>query len=213
MQALPYDRTRLSKTLESPLKDIVNDTIGDKQSLPSSPVEDQSRLVINLGVQLAELKTMVGQIVSTWEVRGYRQPHRSKSFRRIEGSWINEDSDSNVYVRVINELIVAPYCYSGNNELTAYYYDWRDVGEYLFARFRWVELEISGFTFLKRIAEDTLQGAWWYDEEVQSLPDRPPEGSGNQVTWHRTKRPVPRWAREFFDNVAEGRVPEYSFEP
>jgi hypothetical protein len=76
---------------------------------------------------------MVGQIVSTWN--GHRPPSERKLYltetlRALEGSWVNEESDTNIHIRIINETIVAPYCYGGNKELMGCYYDWEEIGEY-----------------------------------------------------------------------------------
>jgi hypothetical protein len=170
--------------------------------------------VIGLGVQVAELKAMVGQIVSTWRESpappaGALPP--TGRLRLLEGSWLNLGSNSRVYVRMLHDTLVAPYCYRGNSELTAYYYGWREVGGYLFARFRWVDKGVRGFTFLKPSGADTLHGAWWYDGDrpADDTPDRPPRGSGNPVTWRRTTEEPPVWASAFFDRVARGQVAEY----
>ena len=211
MQALPYDRTQLSKTLATPLQDIVRDTLlHDSPQTQSSAFEEQSRLVVSLGVQLAELKEMVGQIVSSWDDRGLVKelPVRlSKKLLRLQGSW-KSDNNSHKYIQVVNDYLVGPYCYEDNTELTGYYYDCQEMGEYLFARFRWVSGTISGFVFLKQTSPDTLQGAWWYDYEVEDLPKKPPKFSGNQILWRRTNLPIPEWASEFLDQVEQKGLPD-----
>jgi hypothetical protein len=84
------------------------------------------------------------------------------------------------------------------------------MGDYMFARFRWLEREISGFTFLKSTSRQTLQGAWWYNHDIAGIPDRPLQGSGNPVKWRRlTKVSAPTWAREFFNEVQRGAVRDY----
>jgi hypothetical protein len=211
MQALAYDRTQLSKTLGNPLKDIVIDTLVLESQPDRSPsVEDQSRLVISLGVQLAELKEMVGQIVSTWgEHRPYEQPKAfsSKRLRALEGSWKDDESNSHAYIRVIDDYLIGPYCFGGNDQLTAYFYDYQEMGEYLFARFKWLSGNNKGFMFFKQTSTNTFQGSWWYDEDVELAPDKPPAGSGNQIAWHRISARVPKWADNFFVRFAGGRLP------
>lgn len=214
MQALPYDRTQLSRTLAAPLKEIVRDTLVLDTSLTqSAAVEDQLRLITSLSVQVTELKEMVGRIVSTWDED---QPLKkgagqlSKRLLQLEGSWRSEDSDSHAYIRVINEYVVGPYCYEGNTELTAYLYDCQEMGEYLFARFRWLSGYIKGFMFLKQTTPDTLQGAWWYHDDSEELPKKPPPlYPGNQIVWRRIRLPTPRWAKEFFDQVEHNGLPQW----
>lgn len=216
MQALPYDRTRLGKTLATPLQDIVRDTLLlDAPPIQSSAIEEQSRLVISLGAQLAELKEMVGQIVSTWDQRPLSDGHAgvSKKLLRLQGSWKSEESNSHAYIQMINDYLVGPYCYEANTELTAYLYDCQEVGEYLFARFKWLSYDIRGFMFLKQTAADTMQGAWWYDHDVDRyeanrLPNTPPKFSGTQIVWRRTILPIPQWARDFFDQVEQNGLPD-----
>jgi hypothetical protein len=170
-------------------------------------------LVIGLGVQVAELKEMIGQIVSSWD----EVPHSSarsilhtKKLEGLSGAWLNEASESNLYIQTVRDQLVAPYCWAGNDKLTAFYYDWKEMGEYLFARFKWVSADIHGFTFLKAVGDSSLQGAWWYDEDVEQPPTSPPKGSGNPSIWRRTKNRVPSWAARFFEEVDQGSVKEFS---
>lgn len=207
MQAITYDRDDLFHTLGTPLQGVILATLGKTPSTNQQVrLEDQSRLVISLGVQIAELKDMIGQIVSTFDQRSRAidsPRHLSERLRHLTGSWFNVENRSSIYIRIINDSVVAPYCFSGNTELTGHYYDWQEMGEYLFARFRWFSEPISGFSFLKTSANDTLQGAWWHDFEVDQLPKCPPVGSGNQVIWRRTNLPEPQWAKEFFEKAEQ----------
>jgi hypothetical protein len=218
MQALAYDRTQLHSSLGSPLREAVRDTISlaalSHDPGPGSIQEDQARLVTGLGLQLAELKEMVGQIVQAWS----SEPGRSKGltglppeFRKLVGAWLNASSNSNIYISSVADRLVAPYCYGGNDNLTAYYYDWQKLGDYFFARFKWVSgLEISGFTFLRLTSRDVLQGAWWSDDEIAETPTQPLVGSGNQVIWRRVRKAkVPTWATGFVERVRQGEVTEY----
>jgi nucleoside 2-deoxyribosyltransferase len=216
MQALSYDRTRLQTSLGSPLRDVVRDTISittlQPASAPGSIQEDQVRLVTGLGVQLSELKEMVGQVVQAWSDPGHSKGPTAllTEFRRLEGSWRNDSTDSNVYISSVAGRLVAPYCYGGENDLTAYYYGWQKLGDYFFARFKWLSREISGFTFLRLTSRDVLQGAWWYDHEVDEVPTNPLMGSGNPTVFRRLREgKPPSWAIGFVERVREGKIPEY----
>jgi len=213
MQALSYDRGQLTRTLGSPLRDIIHDTISNSDKgymAPNSTVEDQSRLMIGLGIQLAELKDMIGKIVATWD-QGPSKIAFAPSSRMtcLEGSWLNKDNDTNIYIQNIGGVIVAPYCYGGNNRLTAYYYDWRELDEYVFARFKWLSGSIKGFTFLKLKGNNLLQGAYWHEDDVNHVPNTPPLTSGNRITWFRSRRKPPLWAVAFFEQVMRGEVSEF----
>jgi hypothetical protein len=218
MQALGYDRTQLHTSLGVPLRDIVRDTMSlascADDSGPSAIQEDQARLVTGLGVQLVELKDMVGQIVQAWSngPSCSKEPDRllPEVFRRIEGAWRNESSDSYVYISSVADRLVAPYCYGSKDELTAYYYDWRKLGDYFFARFKWLSREITGFTFLRQTSRDVLQGAWWYDDDIPELPTQPLVGSGTPAIWRRVRKSKPpTWASKFVKRVQQGKVAEF----
>lgn len=215
MEALGYDRSHLHSSLGMPLRDIVRDTIELAVTLPgatNTESEEHATAVVGLGVQLAEIKEMVGQMVAAWNTsQRHVAPTRTRpELADLEGAWLNEDSHSSIYIAIINNVVVAPYCYGGHSDLTAYYYDWQMVGDYMFARFKWLVTEIRGFTFLKRVSRDMLQGSWWYDDAGASILRLPAVGSGNPVTWSRmTTSNTPAWASDFFSQVRKGHVPDF----
>lgn len=212
MQALGYDRNQLRTTLGLPLREIVRDTITFARSLRSEPPataqEDQARLVTGLGVQLAEVKEMVGQIVQAWGGKP-SQPERSGQLPRelqlLEGAWVNKESDTHIYIFSVEGRLVAPYCFRGDDHLMAHYYDWQMLGHYFFARFKWLSREISGFALLRSTSRDELQGAWWFDEDTDA-PTHHLGESGKAVIWKRMrKKNTPPWASEFAQRVREGK--------
>lgn len=77
-----------------------------------------------------------------------REPAPSISPSDLVGCWVEEVSRSHAYVADIHGQLVAPYCYSGNEELSGMYYDWRPVNDLYYARFRWRHDAIEGFSFL-----------------------------------------------------------------
>jgi formylglycine-generating enzyme required for sulfatase activity len=118
----------------------------------------------------------------------------------LEGHWVDTESGTHAYAKLINGELVAPYCYGGNHNLTGVYYGLRNTGEYWFGRFKWLGGG-SGFSFLKRESVDLLNGAWW-SAEGNNVPDAPPKESGFQSTWKREKDwEPPSWARQFFEEV------------
>jgi nucleoside 2-deoxyribosyltransferase len=216
--ALPYDRNHLRSTLGGPLQEVVRDTLAllKTSGTPAadSGREDQARLVTGLGVQLAELKQMVGQVVQAWSEPKIAPKDGSarvpSELRQLEGAWLNDSSKTNLYVSAVGDRLVAPYCYGNNDSLTAYYYGWQKLGEYFFARFKWVSREIEGFAFFRQTSRDILKGAWWFDDALGEVPSRPLQKSGVQVLWHRIRKPkIPEWATVFFDRVRDGEVAEY----
>ena len=216
VQAIAYDRGKLYASLGQQLQDVVRDTVALAVVVPTNAdrtaTEEHARSILGLSVELSEIKEMVGQIVATWKTSQspVPRPHRVSPLRDLEGAWFNEDSKSHIYIRIIENVVVAPYCYGDNDELTAYYHDWQEMGDYLFARFKWVVNPIRGFTFLKLVSPDTLQGAWWYDDKIALVPDKPLVGSGKSVTWRRVhKARTPEWASSFFAQVVKQHVPDF----
>ncbi|MCH8126275.1 hypothetical protein IIC38_09960 [candidate division KSB1 bacterium] len=47
----------------------------------------------------------------------------------LEGAWLNKESQSHIYIKIINNKIIAPYSYGSNSQLNAVYYDWQKVGD------------------------------------------------------------------------------------
>jgi nucleoside 2-deoxyribosyltransferase len=209
MQTLQYDRTHLSETLGKPLKRAVIDTVSsilatDQANGKAAPAI-QNELVGELLDQIRELRSIVSQAVKTWNPTPQQpqQPLETRaSLLGLEGGWVNRESKMHLYARVIDSELVAPYCYGGNDHLTSVYYGWKKIGEFWFARFRWLMTDISGFAFLKQESMNVLTGAWWADDEVKEIPESPNLRSGVQARWERrTDAEVPGWALRFFDEV------------
>lgn len=114
-----------------------------------------------------------------------------------------------MYVTLVHGRIVAPYCYGGNNRLTARYYDWRDAGDYWFARFEWFHpSEIKGFSFYRLTSEGRLEGRWWYDGEIpmetMNMDNVTADAlvGGCVAVWERVAFPrIPKWAEEYFQKI------------
>jgi hypothetical protein len=215
METIKYDRNHLSETLGQPLKRVTIDTIASL--LSSGKAEGNSGSVIHnelvgeLLEQIRELRSIVNQAVRTWNPAP-EQAHSSldahDNLRSFEGAWVNRESGTHFYSRVINDELVTPYCYGGNDLLTSVLYGWKKVGEFWFARFCWLTREISGFAFLKQESLDLLTGAWWSDLESKEIPENPNFRSGVSERWERDRQAeIPDWASRFFEEVhREGLV-------
>jgi hypothetical protein len=103
-------------------------------------------------------------------------------------------------MRIINGRLVAPYCYQGNDELTAIYKDWRKLDDYWFARFSWFNGSINGFGFFRAESADRISGTWWMTQgEVNEAISEPPSRDGVHVVWTKLVRAsTPRWAERYF---------------
>jgi hypothetical protein len=215
MQSLPYDRSQLSRTLGTPLQKMILDTVQLNKngfSIINRP-QEQNELVGTLMAEIQELKSMVASVVKGWEpsVSTQTTPHELSV---LEGAWLNKESNTHFYAKVINGELIGAYCYNGDNDsLTGVYYNWRRIGEYWFANFAWISGAFSGFAFLKQENIDKFSGAWWTDDDIDEIPDAPPSHAGVPMIWERKKdQERPSWAGIFFKSVyshgVEGFLPQ-----
>jgi nucleoside 2-deoxyribosyltransferase len=212
MQSLSYDRSQLSRSLGIPLQKMVLDTIQlIKVGSPvTKPSQDQNELVGTLLAELKELKSIVASAVKGWEPSASNKtPHRELAM--FEGAWINKESNTHFYGKIVNGELIGPYSYMGENDaLTGIYYNWRRIGEYWFANFAWVSDEFSGFAFLKQENIDKFSGAWWLDDNIDNIPDAPPPYAGVPMVWERkADQKIPDWAVEFFEEVSKKGIEDF----
>jgi len=221
MVSIEYDRNHLTQTLGNKLKRSVRDTIECVQArtkAEESLHEDSDGEAENaLKTEISELKDMVGQLVKEWNpapIQAVRldSPEATTDIQEatsiFEGAWFNPESQSFMYAKMVNSKLVMPYCYGGNDSLTAVYYDFSKTGEFWFARFSWVKSEVSGFAFIKQVSRDFFSGAWWMDEDGVEISDFPPEQSGVPTKLERldNNTPIPTWAEQFFEEAEKKDV-------
>jgi hypothetical protein len=208
MLTIIYRRNHLNETLGRPLKRAILDTFNSQ--VISRPTNSRSEnaegdtLVGELLEQIRELKTMMSQAVKSWNPptqEAIAEHGRQDDKRALEGSWLSVASGSHLYAKIIENDLVVPYCYGRNDELTGVYYGWKRMGDYWFARFRWFETPISGFSFMKQESFDLITGAWWMDDTTPLVPEVPPMVSGVPRRLERLKEAPPDWAQQFFDEV------------
>jgi nucleoside 2-deoxyribosyltransferase len=209
METLRYDRNHLSETLGHPLRRTTIDTMSTcslarDASAAARPVI-QDEFVGELLEQIRELRNIVSQAVKTWNpaVEQTNFPRKTMDNLSVfEGAWVNLASHTHYYGQVVDDQLVMPYCYGGNERITSVYYGWRKAGDLSFARYCWFASEISGFAFLKQETVDLLSGAWWADDESKQIPENPLPGSGISLRWERDRSAqIPGWALQFFEEV------------
>jgi nucleoside 2-deoxyribosyltransferase len=219
MQSIQYDRNHLSETLGRSLKRAVIDTHNAQASSEgprdTADATKSENLVGELLEQVRELKNMLGQAVRTWNPSP-QQASEKRDDRRgpagMEGAWVYtqtaaEGHGSHFYARIVQDELVVPYCFKGNDNLTGTFYGFKRTGEYWFARFRWLRQAVSGFAFLKQESLNLVTGAWWMDDEVEQIPEAPALGSGVPICLERKKdAQFPHWALSFFEEVSREGV-------
>lgn len=204
MQTISYDRNRLNTTLATSLRQSIVDTLAcvtkENRNRPSEgpSSEDFGALL----TEVSQLREMMSEAMRAWKGAEPRGSETKDQLGQVIGNWVNQESGSHLYTRLIGSDLVTSYCYSGNKELTGVYYAWRRIGEYWFARYKWLNAEPSGFTFLRVQSPETLAGAWWSSEDEVHGTNTPPKHAGVPSTWIRQESStLPRWAQSFFTEV------------
>jgi len=104
------------------------------------------------------------------------------------------------YGRMIGGELKLAYRFSGVGQI----FDWRQTGDTLVARFRWVSGALSGFIYLRAVSADRLEGGWW--TAPADAPHPSPEQGGlptravSPCIWVRQPQSkwVPEWAEKVF---------------
>jgi hypothetical protein len=208
LQNLEYNRNYLNNTLGTHLRIMILDTIdaitSSSGNSMNGQLKERDELVGILLKEVGNLKEIISSAVSNWGPSPYSDVKEPTShLTSLEGAWVNRQSGTHYYSRIVNGELIVPYCYMDNNEITGVYYGWRRLGEYWFGRFVWLEGNISGFTFLKQETLNSLSGAWWYDDEVDLIPNAPPAQEGVPVRWDRESlAEFPEWALQLFQKFS-----------
>lgn len=219
LQTLEYDRNHITHTLEESLKKAILDTIsaldrGIYSTGSGKAQEEKDSLIGGLLSEVQELKKMVSAVVKTQETQSPADKDRIKDeIYNLEGSWTTSNG-SHYYAKVINNELVVPYCYIGNDELIGIFYNWQKTEEYWFAKFTWVQANISGFAFFKHETIDTLVGKWWGDS-IDPSPEVKPgsdyfQKHGTYI--ELTREPnikTPEWALTAFKKIEQEGLLSY----
>ncbi len=204
----PEFEFELTKVLEQP---------PPNSSTTNSPRKEPDD-VAGLRDELAEIGILIRQLVksfpsATTTCHKPTDKRANKDLVLLEGPWWGHGTNSHLYIKVIDGKIVAPYCYMNNHELTGEYYDWKKIGDYWFARYKWFKNNIHGFSFYKLERPGKLAGMWWYDHDMpievstfEEIDDKT-RSRGHYLVW--TKEPTrhtPKWAQDFFQKTEEGTL-------
>ncbi|HEX8705855.1 MAG TPA: hypothetical protein VF815_43875 [Myxococcaceae bacterium] len=121
-------------------------------------------------------------------------------FEFLQGTWKCVVSGSLGYGRVVGGELRFAYCFGGNDRLTGHYFNWQVAeGGALVARFKWANGALTGYTHLKRVSEDRLEGGWWSALSAQAHQPARPTRMVNSI-WVRQagEGGPPEWAETFF---------------
>jgi hypothetical protein len=207
VQHITYDRAQLSRTLEERLLGVLQRFTGNDTLIKPNITDDITTLRVDIQRMSQTVERLHELIAKNYS--GIVENTQEHSESRLDpsmivGAWKELESGSVAYVEIIDDLIVAPYCYQGNGSLTGVYYDWKIVNDWFFGRYVWIDAPIRGFSFL-RLEGDELVGAWWYEGDALEDPNhRPDPRTGWTSRWKRLPpEPTPSWAKEFFKNVRD----------
>ena len=118
-------------------------TIHEAKSISIAPANISSEdRISELQLQLDEAVNMIQQLVKVWSPPEPTNENKQSTLstdhdlKILAGNWIDTFQGTHIYAKFIGERFYAPYCYGGNDELTAVFYDWKRLNSYYFARFQ-----------------------------------------------------------------------------
>ena len=89
-------------------------------------------------------------------------------FTIYEGVW--ERSDGGTYcARTVGGNLFIPYCYTGNDKLSAHFFNCILSNNKLIARFQWFNRPTNGWAYFERESDDILVGGWWHERDLDSF--------------------------------------------
>jgi hypothetical protein len=123
----------------------------------------------------------------------------------LEGVWMDPETTSVAYARVVGGKLHWAYCRGGNYQLTGEYYNWKLIDGALFSRFRWLDGSFSGYTYHHIDSEDLLRGGWWLTKDVPEpvVEQLPSVGGMRPASWVRQVgvNRWPAWAEDYFSMI------------
>jgi hypothetical protein len=133
-------------------------------------------------------------------------PMSQTDLSTLQGTWRMLGSESPAYGRMVGGELRFAYRFGGNPRMTGQMFDWRQVGDALVARFKWVDGTLSGFVYLKAVNNHRLEGGWW--SALSNAPHplieqgAPPARMVRSI-WERQPNSgaVPEWAERIFAQV------------
>jgi hypothetical protein len=183
-----------------------------KNAIADSHPTRPSRGDSSIYAELRELRQMMTKLVNSLTTN---TTSAYGDLKFLEGAWKNIESNSMAYAKFIEGAPRVAYCYEGNSEATAEYFDLRLIGDEIVGKFRWFNERgvlipdfalLKGNILMKIIDKDKLEGGWWFEHDVpvQSAadPDKLRHTRGMQVSvWQReSTKKFPRWAEEYFQS-------------
>jgi hypothetical protein len=182
-------------------------TMGQKEFF-NKAISEISNLRLELQSQ-KELLKKVDHIYDLLQLPSSIDGHRMSNALALvfNGYWIDSDTNTALYPRLVDGELLVPYCYGGKSHLTGVFFDFRQKSEgVFFARFKWINAPIQGFAYIEVSGSNQATGGWWYSEDVpkQALEDlerfNPILPRMNQMTLSRLPQPkrLPKWVDAFF---------------
>lgn len=178
-------------------------------------LQEMSNLRNDFKAQLDEVRNVMSAV--TAPQRGFStvlgNSSLSDDLSFAEGAWLDTNSGSHLYARIVNGQLLMPYSYGSNKSLTAHFYNFRRIGENVFARFEWFDdSKISGYAQAKIQDPGHLVGGWWFSKgvpaDVAADITRMSRSIPGMTRWELERLParsIPDWAEAYFQAVQSRR--------
>lgn len=151
---LDKEVTKIMSNNNPPGYDFIKDLLSEFKTLK-----------LELNNQSNSIKNLIDNITSVDKKESIKT--HAFDLNLIEGIWHNNESDSLVYVKIINGQIYMPYSYGNRKELTAHYYNCKLIGKTIYARFKWFRSEdIRGYAIYEIINDNRIEGGWLMEDDI-----------------------------------------------
>lgn len=170
----PHGMLKFKATLEIMISNIVENMdridnpvqryISDQEvrTKESRGIGDLSNDLETFRLKVNEVSTLMERISSDSKYM-YNNPF---DLRQLCGIWYDEDSDTKMYIQLINNVLFMPYSYNGDPNLTAHYYNCKIVDNTIYARFEWFKYPNSGVAIYEIVNNIEITGGWWMGDDV-----------------------------------------------
>lgn len=174
--------------------DVVRDILGEL-----------ARMRSEFAAELARVQSLVKSATTT-HIQG--DARSQATLKSLEGVWRKSSGRGLYCAKVIEHELLVPYSYDRGDELDSHFYNIRVIGDVLFARFAWFQVQMSGHVMLHVVSRNELSGSWWYDHDipkhsgpVESFLSDSLAKSNPIVLLRDTRRErLPEWAKAYFSH-------------
>jgi hypothetical protein len=194
------------------IREVFSAGAATSPSVQPSPAELIASLQQELASQNTKIRQMLEAVTSDHAIKGQggsrTAPKIGHDLDFLCGTWKDLANDSIGHAAIVGNELRFLYSFGGFiNQPTGEYHSFSLIGDSLFGRFNWFDGSFEGYTYLKIVSKNKLEGGWW-------ISDSPPEEdlmnieklkTKNFSVWVRQTNPSdePTWAKEWLQKLKD----------